>query len=260
MSNHILFRLLGFLAVGLLFLFCFQYEHQSTSTYFDIPAALLVIFMPPLVLLIFSSDLPPVKALWQRMKQIGQIGNEQLQDDLDSQSRAATSSSGLARVLSWSTNHPDQFVRYGARVLTSRYQKDELSHLLVQRILSEDRQWQRLIDDVGFLAKTAPYNGMLATVLGMLSMLRTLEDFSRITSSVGLALFGTLYGLIIFLLFYSPLQKALVQMRNEARQRNEMVARWFTHVADKKDADFMHDSLNVNISDAASRVSAPVSI
>jgi flagellar motor component MotA len=260
MSKQIFFRLAGLVAVGLLFAFCFKYEHQSAVSFLDVPAALLVICVPPLVLLIFSSSLPPVQILWHRLKQIRTVSNDELQEDMESQSRAATSSSGLARVLGWSTNHPDQFVRYGARILTSRYQKEELAHLLAQKILAEDRQWQRLIDDVGFLAKTAPYNGMLATVIGMLNMLRTLEDFSRITTSVGLALFGTLYGLILFLMVYSPLQKVLVQMKNEVRRRNEMVARWFTHVAEKKDADFMRDALNVSSSDVSPRTPAPMPV
>ena len=245
MNKYFIFRILGVLAIISLFVFCFQFEHRSTFAFLDLPAALLVICVPPLVLFVFNPKPPPIKNIWGRFGELRQFSNDELQEDLESQSAVATQPSGLSRILSWSTNHPDQFVRYGARIITSKYQKDELSHLLTQRMMVEDRKWQRLVDDVGFLAKTAPYNGMLATVIGMLNMLRTLEDFSRITTSVGLALFGTLYGLILFLMVYSPLQKLLIQARNEVRRRNEMIARWFIHVSEKRDTDFIKDSLDV---------------
>ena len=36
----------------------------------------------------------------------------------------------------------------------------------------------------GFLAKMAPYFGMLATVIGMISLLKNMQDFSKISSSM----------------------------------------------------------------------------
>lgn len=247
MTKGLLLRLTGLTIVVGLFTFAYLYEDRGMSQLIDLPAALLVIFVPPLLLLIFNSSLPPVRALWQRVRQLRLVSNEGLHEELEKQSQIARSSTGISRLLAWSSNHPDQMVRYGARIMTSKYQTEELTHLLMQKMSFEDRQWQRAVEDIGFLAKTAPYFGMLATVIGMLHMLRTIEDFSRITASVGLALFGTLYGLILFALVYSPLEKALSTLRQDVRRRNEMCARWFVHIAERRDADFISDDLAAQV-------------
>ncbi len=105
--------------------------------------------------------------------------------------------------------------------------------------------YKRAERDFSYLGKMAPYFGMVATVLGMIRVLKTISDFTNISAHVGTAMAGTLYGLFMFVLVYSPLAKAMASYREELMKRNELIGRWLQFTLERQDAAFIMEDLVV---------------
>lgn len=216
---------------------------QSFHGYFDLRAGLLVFIAPLFVLILFQKQSIHWPALVNRMRQTFKINTPDLIQELERNTPLARGQFGFAHVVKWSENHSDSIVRYSGELYAARFQSDEIAKLLVQKIQSEDTQWQALCAASGFLAKMAPYFGMLATVMGMIKLLEHMTDFTQISGSMALAMQGTLYGLVSFTLVYSPLQRFFMDFREQNLKRNEAIARWFVQVAQQADPTYIQQDL-----------------
>lgn len=214
--------------------------------FFDPRAFIMVFVAPILVLLAFQGDRLDLGLTVTRAREMLKLSNDQLRAELKSHTERAAGNLGLSHALKLSQTSGDSFVRYGGDLLASQIKGQELTDILARRIHAEDRRWHSLCAAVGFLAKMAPYFGMLATVIGMIHLLQNMNDFTKISGSMSMALIGTFYGLMSFLLVFSPLQKLLSGLRELAYERNEMVAAWVISVSERNDAGLILQRLRVS--------------
>jgi flagellar motor component MotA len=218
--------------------------------YFDLRAGLLVFAAPVLVLTLFQKQPLRLRSLVARLSRLRSQTPEDLGSELSRNSAAARGQYGFSHVARFSEGHADPLVRYAGALYSSRFDGDEIARLLTQRIQAEDSEWQAVGAALGFLTKMAPYFGMLATVIGMIKLLENMNDFTRISGSMALAMQGTLYGLLSFTLLYSPLQRYVTGCRDEALKRNELVARWFVLLAEQADPAYIERDMGSHESGA----------
>lgn len=216
---------------------------SSFDGFLDLRAALLVFLAPIFLLIVFGKQRIRLRSLIGRMSQLRKLDNRQLIDELVRQTAAARSQSGFLHTVRFSEGHSDPMVRYAGDLYGGRFNAEELSRLLVQKIQTEDAEWQDLSSALGFLTKMAPYFGMLATVIGMIKLLQNMNDFTKISGNIALAMEGTLYGLLSFTLLYSPLQRFVSGCREEILKRNELIARWFVLVNQQADPAYIEREL-----------------
>src|SRR6185437_8285523 len=105
-------------------------------------------------------------------------------EDLAKNTPLARGQFGFSHTLKMAENHPDALVKYAGDLYSAKFTAEEMEDLLVRRIQAEDNQWQNLCSAFGFLAKMAPYFGMLAPVIGMVKLLENLTDFTKISGSM----------------------------------------------------------------------------
>lgn len=248
-SWQTLVRKLLILVLGLMILkLSFSDGVEKVATAIDLRAALLVFIMPICVFGFFSQDSIQWKKGLGRILEARVFRTSALRRQLLENTSAVLGPYAHSATLALTQDHPDSFMRFAGRVVLSHYTEAETEELLRNRIENEDEAWLQLGEVLAFLAKMAPYFGMLATVIGMVKLLEQMNDMSKISGGMALAMQGTLYGLISFTMLYSPLLKLVQGIRESYRVRNEMIARWFLMVIARKDRPYIQaylDSLHL---------------
>ena len=114
----------------------------------------------------------------------------------------------------------DEFMSRGLGLVVGGTSKEEVQTILETELSYIDerhRLGKKIIDALG---SAAPAFGMVGTLIGLVQMLRTLDDPSKIGGGMATALLTTLYGAILANLFCIPLAGKL-----EARNKEEIMVR-----------------------------------
>ena len=114
----------------------------------------------------------------------------------------------------------DDFLRRGLEMVVGGTAKEEVQIILeteVSYIDERHKMGKKIIDNLG---AAAPAFGMIGTLIGLVQMLRTLDDPSKIGGGMATALLTTLYGAVVANLFCIPLAGKL-----EARNKEEIMIR-----------------------------------
>jgi chemotaxis protein MotA len=114
----------------------------------------------------------------------------------------------------------DQFMIRGLELVMGGVAKEEIISVLeieIAYIEQRHEQGKKIVDAT---AAAAPAFGMIGTLIGLVQMLRNLDDPSQIGVGMATALLTTLYGALIANLFCLPLSGKL-----EARSKEEVMLR-----------------------------------
>ena len=114
----------------------------------------------------------------------------------------------------------DPFMKNGLVLVVGGMSKEEIQAVLdveLSYIDERHRTGKKIIDALG---AAAPAFGMVGTLIGLVQMLRTLDDPSQIGGGMATALLTTLYGALMANLFCIPLAGKL-----EARNSEELMVR-----------------------------------
>ena len=118
------------------------------------------------------------------------------------------------------TEIDDAFLTRGLEMVISGTSKEDVQNVLETEVSCVEQRHQtgkRIIDALG---SAAPAFGMVGTLIGLVQMLRELDDPSRIGIGMATALLTTLYGALIANLFCIPLAGKL-----ETRSKEEVMIR-----------------------------------
>ena len=212
--------------------FAIQYEHSGGGgvSLLDLPAIGLVFIAPVLCLFLFSVHPPPWRFLWRNWQRIQKWNSRQFNEGLEAHSHGS-----LALGFSKEVVELDEILGLAHQMISNRVENEYIKKTLQARIQRDDEVFQRASGDLQFLARMSPYFGMVATVLGMIRALASMEDMSNITSNIGIALCGTLYGVGLYTLLYSPLEQLVEGLRQELLGRRRLLFAWVVQRLDKED-------------------------
>ena len=122
-------------------------------------------------------------------------------------------------------NVDDEFLKRGMEQLVGGSSKEDLTAALqteLDAINSRHADGKQILDA---MAAAAPAFGMIGTLIGLVQMLRSLDDPSKIGGGMAVALLTTLYGAIIANMFCIPLAGKLeVRAKEETMIRDLMIA------------------------------------
>ena len=108
----------------------------------------------------------------------------------------------------------DQFLKRGLELVVGGNSREELDSLLEIEIAYIEQRHETGKKIIDAIAAAAPAFGMIGTVIGLVQMLRTLDDPSQIGVGMATALLTTLYGAVIANMFCIPLAGKL-DIRNQ---------------------------------------------
>lgn len=191
------------------------------TPFFDLPsvmitvggsiAATLINFPMPKVLSVFGvmkkcflTSLPTPQELIEQFKEFAAMARRD----------------GLLALESQVETVKDTFLRRGLELVVGGATKEEVESSLETEMSYIEQRHQtgkKLIDGI---AAAAPAFGMIGTLIGLVQMLRSLDDPSQIGGGMAVALLTTLYGAVIANMFCIPLAGKL-----ESRSQEEMMIR-----------------------------------
>lgn len=120
-------------------------------------------------------------------------------------------------------NIPDTFIKKGMMMIVDGAEPDTIRSVLELKIkgIISRHSANRGMFDTG--AALAPAFGMIGTLIGLVNMLKTLDDPSTIGPQMAVALITTFYGSILANVFFIPMSKKLKAKTTEEVYQKEMI-------------------------------------
>lgn len=103
---------------------------------------------------------------------------------------------------------------------------------------------QAIIDS---MAQYAPAYGMIGTLIGLINMLRNLEDTSSLGPAMAVALVTTFYGIVLANLLFTPISKKLKTMTAAETKEKELLLEGLLSIQDGENPRIIRDKLNAFI-------------
>lgn len=150
---------------------------------------------------------------------------------------------GLLSLEGLAANESDSFVRIGLELTASGCESSVLRAALDREVLAisqRHRSGRRLFD---VMASAAPAWGMMGTLIGLVQMLRNLDDPRQIGAGLALALLTTLYGALIANLFCIPLSGKLEERHVEELMIREVMTEGFLALQEEHSLSVIEERL-----------------
>ena len=94
----------------------------------------------------------------------------------------------------------------------------------------------------------SPAYGMIGTLIGLISMLGSLDDMNSLGPNMAVALVTTFYGVILANLIFTPLAKKLKSMSDDEYLRKELVLEGILSIQDGENPRIIREKLNAFLS------------
>lgn len=103
----------------------------------------------------------------------------------------------------------DAFLAKAVRKAVDGLPPEEIREQLVAELVAMKSRHKRGQKLFRFMGSSAPAMGMIGTLIGLVQMLQTLDDPSKIGPAMAVALLTTMYGAILAFIFCNPLAEKL---------------------------------------------------
>jgi chemotaxis protein MotA len=118
---------------------------------------------------------------------------------------------GLLAVEQRLARDDDRCIARAIRMVIDGYDRGAIETVLFDELEATDARHASNRQFLEFLGRGAPAFGMIGTLIGLIIMLRGVEDPTRIGPGMAVALLTTLYGLILAHAVFLPLARKLAQ-------------------------------------------------
>lgn len=116
----------------------------------------------------------------------------------------------------------DEYLRKGLQLTVDGLEPQMIGEIMEVEIYNLETRHQKGIDLINAFATYAPALGMIGTVIGLVQMLKSLDDPSTIGPAMAVALITTFYGAILANLLFIPLASKLKTRSAEEVHLREM--------------------------------------
>jgi len=117
----------------------------------------------------------------------------------------------------------DPFLKGGLELAIDGISEDNLIHILGDEIMQMEKRHDVNYRILNSMATYAPAFGMIGTLIGLILMLRNLDDSSGIGAGLSVALITTFYGTIFANLIFAPLAGKLKEFSEKEINEKKML-------------------------------------
>lgn len=107
------------------------------------------------------------------------------------------------------THNFSKFLIQGIELIADQTAPEEIEKLFTQEIIATAEQQSKIISILRKSAEVAPAMGLIGTIIGLVQMLSSLNDMSKIGPAMAIALLTTFYGTILAYVVFFPLASKL---------------------------------------------------
>jgi chemotaxis protein MotA len=236
---HVVFGILGLAATLAATIALGHTQVRFTGVFYG-PALLLLLAAPPFIALTshgVEQLLGTLQSVWQAVRFSVRRSRAQLYDELtrfaaEERRGRAAEALGIAE----RAQHP--LLRQLGPLVLKRYAPEEIERTASTASFCLASSMKRSEDVLASLARVAPAMGLVGTTLGLITLLRELQNFEQLGPSMALALLCTLYGLVLANAVYQPLSRLVHDHAVVLQEEGRLLTRALLLVAaDKPLAD-----------------------
>jgi chemotaxis protein MotA len=243
-----MFHLLGFILVVVLIQSSLFVLDVEASFYVDEVAIIVVIggTLAAGILTFKASDFfSSLSSIFKILKPV----NENYKKLAESFTRLSEKNLISRTALIDATGNPDldSFVKQGIELIVSGLSRSEVEDILIERSVQEFEREDIKADVLRKLSKYPPAFGLVGTVLGLVSLMRTIGDganASEVGLKMALALVATLYGLTFANFVLVPLAENLTLRSEKNRNFREAEIEGLMMLYDKKSPLAVQEMMN----------------
>ena len=191
----------------------------SAGTFFNVPS-ILIVFCGTLVLTGVNQKLGNVLAAFKSMLQAFFDRLEPPQKMIPLLIALAQKARKEGLVSLEGEDISDPFIARGLRLGVDGLSPEIVSQSLTSELSAIKRRHEVGSKVFRFMGGTAPSMGMIGTLIGLVQMLKTLDDPSSIGPAMAVALLTTLYGAVLAFVVFNPIADKL-----ENRSDDEIAAK-----------------------------------
>jgi chemotaxis protein MotA len=197
----------------------------SPAELFAAPQAILLTVMGSMMAAVITMPLAGVMKLPMYLKAAFFVQKENPIEAIDTLATMADKArrEGLLALEEESKKLHDEFLRKGIQLVV-----DGIEPAQVRAILSGEIEHMKMrhAEGAGFFAQAggfAPTFGIIGTVMGLIGVLKSLDDPGKLATSIASAFLATLWGLLISNLIYLPVAAKLTGKSHEEATFREML-------------------------------------
>lgn len=221
------------------------------SQYFDW-ASILIVFGGVLASTVVSYPLNVLKNLTKIIKNAFKAKKVDFNSDVENIIKIANIArrEGILALEETISNMDDPFLKKGIMLII-----DGSDPELVRSILETELTFIKERHTLGqavlnSMSSYSPAYGMIGTLIGLINMLRRLEDPGSLGPAMATALITTFYGVILANLIFTPLSKKLGVISDEEYLRKELILEGILSVNDGENPRIIREKLNAFLSKA----------
>ena len=139
---------------------------------------------------------------------------------------------------------PDPYLRKGLQLTVDGLEPDIIEGVLEAEIENMEARHNSSLELINAFASFAPALGMIGTVIGLVKMLKTLDDPSTIGPAMAIALITTFYGVILANLIFLPIGNKLKIRSQEEVHLREMQMEGILGIARGENPRLIREKLN----------------
>lgn len=212
------------LILGIIFIIWGIYESGDISAYWNIPSIILTLggTIASTITSFPIRDIGNVLKVAKNAFVHTETSLDQVIIDIITLANIARKE-GLLSLEEYADNLDDEFLSKGIMLIVDGTEPDLVRNIMETELLYlEERHanGQRLFETA---ASYAPAFGMIGTLIGLINMLRTIDDPSTIGPSMSVALVTTFYGVVLANVVFLPLARKLKARNNEEILAKELI-------------------------------------
>ncbi|MDR2481486.1 MAG: motility protein A [Spirochaetaceae bacterium] len=216
--------LIGIIGVFGMMIFGIMAGGAGLATYWDLPSMLIVV-LGSWFALMFAAKIPDAVGVFKILGlafNVPNFGEKTIVTKLKAMSDKARRE-GLLSLEDDINDLDDQFMKKGLQLVVDGTDAAVVRDLLEIEVSQMQDRHAKKIGLLNMWAALAPGFGMLGTVIGLIAMMKNLEDKASVGPNMAVALITTLYGSLIANALLTPVMAKLRSMDAQEGQVREMI-------------------------------------
>ena len=164
---------------------------------------------------------------------------------------------GLLALEEVAGNLDDEFMKKGILLIVDGTEPELVRGILETELVNMDDRHKSMAGSYDTWATLGPAWGMIGTLVGLVNMLKKLDDFNTIGPNMATALLTTLYGSLIANWFCTPLANKMKNINSKEYQMKEIVIEGLLSIQAGENPRVIEEKLKSFLSPAVRKTVSP---
>lgn len=234
------------LAAGIVLIFISILLDGEISSFIDLPSVLIV-FGGTLASTLMSYSSKQIRNIIPLTKKAFSDPKVDLKGNIDKILELANIARREGLLAIDTGDYDDPFLQKGVELIVDGTDPEMVRNILETEVDFTDSRHQKGQQIFKSMAAFAPAYGMTGTLIGLVNMLRKLDDPSSLGPSMAVALITTFYGVVLANLVFKPIANKLSLHSSQEILRKEMIIEGLLSIQNGENPRIIKDKLEAFI-------------